>query len=523
MLNGFNTEFKKIYKKYLTQNIDEKDFKYNINRLHGSWDRCRIDIKNTGDKNNSIEILGENKNYTIKYPKWFEDETGKGCSIETNENKLKLKVRCISDGELNLFLRAIDFRNIEKKRVAIYINYTKLTINNEVIFDENKLQWHNKAFEYKRPCKNKETLEIDIEFEKIYDYFPKLHQFWSEIAEETKDNIDIFDEYLEYKCNMQEEIINPPNEKNENLNEKIMKLTKQFNDFEKSTNKILDSYNLYFDNFFKYYETKPKKLVKNSHDLNLELLDFIDNVCKKYDLQWWLFAGTLLGALRHEGFIPWDDDLDISMIRTDYEKFLEIIQNEINLNNMQDFIKVTTSVTTNSGAFLPFMKIEYRVEGKLYGFIDIFPSDYITEVIDDMKNVYKKERDVAIKNLRKGIDRKEVLEKSFKKLNVSKTKTNFIIPGIENSLRSYTVYDYNTVFPLKLMQFEDRQYPCPNDSVKYTVLVYGKNYMRIPKIMFNHGFYDFLLKHENVYQTFEKHIKLLNKINTNLNKKIDYE
>ena len=327
--------------------------------------------------------------------------------------------------------------------------------------------------------------------------------------------LHLLDEYLEYKNNIYDDILNPINEEKLDLNEKVENLTKKLNEFEKNTNAVLDSYNLYFDNFFKHYEIKPKKLVRSSHDLNLELLDFIDNICKKYDLQWWLFAGTLLGAIRHSGFIPWDDDCDINMIRADYEKLLEIIDDEIIKNNMRDFIKVTTSAKTSNGVFLPFMKLEYRVEGRLYGFIDIFPSDYIINVIDDIKNVYKKEHDIAIKNLKKGVNRKEVLEKAFKVLNVSKTKTDIIMPGVENSLRSYAIYDYKTIFPLQLIKFEDRKYPCPNDSIKYIISLYGKEYMKIPKIIFHHGFYDFLLKHENVYETFDKHIALLKEVNKN--------
>ena len=46
----------------------------------------------------------------------------------------------------------------------------------------------------------------------------------------------------------------------------------------------------------------------------LELLEAVDLVCKKYDIPYWLSSGTLIGAVRHQGFIPWDDDLDIEML-----------------------------------------------------------------------------------------------------------------------------------------------------------------------------------------------------------------
>lgn len=61
----------------------------------------------------------------------------------------------------------------------------------------------------------------------------------------------------------------------------------------------------------------------------LKMLEIIDSICTKHQLEYWLEGGTLLGAVRHNGFIPWDDDLDISMPRASFETFLKVAPQEI--------------------------------------------------------------------------------------------------------------------------------------------------------------------------------------------------
>ena len=59
----------------------------------------------------------------------------------------------------------------------------------------------------------------------------------------------------------------------------------------------------------------------------LEMYQDILQVCSRYDITPFLIAGSALGAIRHEGFIPWDDDLDIGMTRDDYERFISVFEN----------------------------------------------------------------------------------------------------------------------------------------------------------------------------------------------------
>ena len=116
----------------------------------------------------------------------------------------------------------------------------------------------------------------------------------------------------------------------------------------------------------------------------LEILKIIDAFCKKHDIRYSLYAGTLLGAVRHKGFIPWDDDLDICMSRKEYNRFLKaweedpqegyLLQNKDNTPAFNpSFSKIRKDHTT-------FLQYEFERGSYHTGiFVDIFPIDRIPE------------------------------------------------------------------------------------------------------------------------------------------------
>ena len=116
--------------------------------------------------------------------------------------------------------------------------------------------------------------------------------------------------------------------------------------------------------------------------VELNILVKVDQICREHQINYFLFAGTLIGAVRHKGFIPWDDDIDISMLRADYDKLAQIIQSgDYGLN----FIRIEE----NPDTIYPYGKIcdasTEIVENNFksvngYGvFIDVFPFDYLPE------------------------------------------------------------------------------------------------------------------------------------------------
>lgn len=78
-----------------------------------------------------------------------------------------------------------------------------------------------------------------------------------------------------------------------------------------------------------YINLNEEQLKQLQREMLLLLLE-VDRICKKYNIQYFLAYGTLIGAIRHKGFIPWDDDVDIQMFRKDYEKFCEVCETELN-------------------------------------------------------------------------------------------------------------------------------------------------------------------------------------------------
>lgn len=121
-------------------------------------------------------------------------------------------------------------------------------------------------------------------------------------------------------------------------------------------------------------------------------MEEFDRVCQKHNLTWFADYGTLLGAVRHQGFIPWDDDIDVSMFRDDYMRLLAVAPDEFTepyffQNTYTDIlVTVFSKLRDSRTTAIEFPDIPDMNQGI---FIDIFPLDDATSPHDDGSTILK--------------------------------------------------------------------------------------------------------------------------------------
>lgn len=123
-----------------------------------------------------------------------------------------------------------------------------------------------------------------------------------------------------------------------------------------------------------------KELLRRVQLAQLEIAKEIKRVCDENDIRYFLSFGTMLGAVRHQGFIPWDDDMDLGMMRSEYERFLQIAPEKLK----PEYVLQTWY--TDENVSIPFAKVRKRgtvyIESKGGNlkengfFVDIFPFDF---------------------------------------------------------------------------------------------------------------------------------------------------
>ena len=214
---------------------------------------------------------------------------------------------------------------------------------------------------------------------------------------------------------------------------------------------------------------------------NAELLHIFDKLCTKHNLRYWLDAGTLLGAVRHQGFIPWDDDLDVSMPREDYDKVIPLMKNEMEKYG----IVVRWGGYFDDRGYMARLAFAYKtVETGVW--MDIFPLDSCDyegsaveleptiekNISEYQKYYFKHERKDSVQQLT------EKKLQIFDSILSGSKKVWFGPAEWQNDVNF--IIDNEDLFPLQRIGFEGYDLNVPVNYKLYLSKRFGNNYMNYP-------------------------------------------
>ena len=235
----------------------------------------------------------------------------------------------------------------------------------------------------------------------------------------------------------------------------------------------------------------------------IALLDQFDAICSANGLQYFLSNGTLLGAVKYSGFIPWDDDIDVCMPRNDYNRLMEIMAREPETEGYAFF-----SCEINKDYLFPFAKMSDRKtlliekdvdNGVTLGInIDIFPLDGFGHSVEQARKIYKR-----MEKLRRGLgwakrrcnynvrtpkDCAKLVLTLFHRMIGAKKYVEKICRYAQSFSYDNSAFTGNSVWGFygdgeyhkksvfaeaKDLQFEERTYPCPIGYHDYLTKLYG--------------------------------------------------
>lgn len=246
--------------------------------------------------------------------------------------------------------------------------------------------------------------------------------------------------------------------------------------------------------------------LRDAHFIMLEILREVHRICEKHNIRYFLSDGTLLGAVRHKGFIPWDDDLDISMPREDYDKFMKIAPSELTEDYFMQTIEtdpyyklyhVPLKIRHNKSLFLEEGEDNKKYHQGIY--IDIFPLDKAPDSKAKFSFQSKLSKFLLVAKMK-------IATRDFPSFNfffrtitqmLGKLVSFKIVKGIlfathkwnkESKGEYYTqgveliwsnAFKAEDLFPLKKIQFEDGEFWAPNNAENILTEMFG-DFMKLP-------------------------------------------
>lgn len=243
---------------------------------------------------------------------------------------------------------------------------------------------------------------------------------------------------------------------------------------------------------------KTQGVNRNLQLLEKDLLKAFIEICEKNQLDYWVYAGSLLGAVRHKGFIPWDDDVDTCMAREDIDRLREILKNNE---------EYRLTVKYDAWGFCKQIRFCYK-DSKLPVFIDVFPFDWArtatrdsweanhkakmdlrTEITDESNPLIREFRAAGCVDDDSAIGKQVagIFEKYYNRLheeNVLCSKEE--AEGFLFSFDSWNPCDDSNInavaqfFPLQRLEFEGMECKVPNQYMYILHELYGEDFYTFP-------------------------------------------
>lgn len=224
--------------------------------------------------------------------------------------------------------------------------------------------------------------------------------------------------------------------------------------------------------------------LRNVQLLIFEMMKVFDAECKKHGLKYWIDSGNLLGAHRHGGSIPWDDDADLCMLREDYIKVLPLMAEEL----AKYGIDIVWKGHFDDCGKLERLALSYKVL-ETGGWVDIFPVDIYENAGGEV-----------------GIDQVRKITADYRKYYLTQDKDNtdailthkakmygdYVQTAYDGEYKGICVFypefnadplvlDEKCVFPLGTCLYEGYTFPAPANMHEYLKMYYGEHYMSFPK------------------------------------------
>lgn len=229
----------------------------------------------------------------------------------------------------------------------------------------------------------------------------------------------------------------------------------------------------------------------------LEILIEIDKICKKHHINYWLDGGTLLGAVRHGGFIPWDDDVDIAVLEQDYKKFRKVMQAELPERfvftdwTTDKFVFDYCARIRDKNSFFDYPLFKKQKHQGIY--VDVLITEKVTMPVKKLldNTFWRLFRQIHNINATKDSAFVDFAKKIIAYLFLPIFYLLLILGRSYCKISKHAFYSHyaskyygkrpiKVVFPLKQLQFANHYFNVPNNSESYLTSLYG-DYMQLPK------------------------------------------